>query len=191
MFVACRGALTDSLARKVSEILEKAGIREFKLIVYSNTEEGSWIGICAEECLRYDENAEAEVYEYEECGVKAVEEQLEGLIAALREVAALPEVGVAAITNVPTAWPWGPVRIESSLRKIRIYATFVARDAPKTNLEDGAVRIILFKASLKAVDSLLPFTLVLTPFIVVREFLAKASIRAEETDRGFIFTIAE
>ena len=129
MFIACRG----DVGSEIKDILRELGLRDFEVIRYCVESGAWWVGVCANRCLRYDEEG-VEEYDYEECGVEVVESALSRLLKALRRVSALPAVGLAAITNVPGTWPWGPVTVTEPSRRVRIYAIFIAHDAPRTCL---------------------------------------------------------
>ncbi|RLF02942.1 MAG: hypothetical protein DRK00_09390 [Thermoprotei archaeon] len=92
--------MTKLLRNSILDALKSSDVKDCRLVGYEE-DEGFWVGVYAEECLNYNDEAGTEVYDYSECSSRAVKSMLASLIKVLEKVSLMREVGLAAVTNVP------------------------------------------------------------------------------------------
>ena len=199
MLVACRGRDARRYAKGVEESLRRAGLEGFELEARSVSEPGFagaalpaeeavYVGVFARACLREDEEG-VKVYDHE-CGLEAVERGLAKLLAALENLAGNEWVGLAAITNVPGIWPWwGPLTADSPEESVKLYALYVARDAPRTALEDSLLRTLLARENLRSTPSPMSFAIGAVPFVDVESLAEALALDSRRMGGGLLIVV--
>lgn len=197
MFVVCRDKEAEKCTEITEECLRSAGLEEFELEAhvagkpgfagaFLPPEDAVHVSVFARPCLRLDEEG---VIEYDhDCGLGAVEREFVKLLTAFKCLAENERIGLAAITNVPGIWPWwGPLTADSLEENVKLCAFYVARDAPRTALEDSLLRTLLTREDLRFKPSHASFILGVIPFVDLKSLTEFLAFKVESIGNGLLF----
>jgi len=178
---------------KISKILYR--FNDIILYDYILENYGAYIGIYMRKFLYYDEKNETEVYDQEKVA-SFIEQKIAILNQILDEIAQIPEVEMAVITNTPGLMPyWGPKEVSSTDSKI--YSLYI-NYKPKTMLTNILLSNLLYRILLKIAPSkclkVIPLILII-PFHDIRDIINtfrpredKAIIK-EVNEKGIIISL--